>query len=181
MLNVLTRRFPDFIRHNKETPNTTGLEPSVTARGFFDRGGPELADEYVPWLVDVMPPANWAYVVMGVSLLFNAMGAGHRFRLWRIDDARVKLESELSPLFGANVTLGDISRTAPKGKLAAEETKATLAALIADLEKLAARSRRQSLSMLVPMGQEMGYRYQEEIIYQTLSVLRDFVRRSETT
>ena len=33
--------------------------------------------------------------------------------------------------------------------------------------------------MLVPMGQEMAYRYQEEIIYQTLSVLRDFVRRTE--
>jgi TRAP-type uncharacterized transport system substrate-binding protein len=181
MLNVLTRRFPDFIRHNKETPNTTGLEPSATARGFFERGGPELADEYVPWLVDVMPPANWAYVVMGVSLLFNAMGAGHRFRLWRIDDARVKLEAELSPLFGQNVTLGDISRTAPSGKLTGKEAKATLESLIAELEKLAARSRRQSLSMLVPMGQEMGYRYQEEIIYQTLSVLRDFVRRSEAT
>jgi hypothetical protein len=27
----------------------------------------------------------------------------------------------------------------------------------------------------------MGYRYQEEIIYQTLSVLRDFVRRLEAT
>ena len=181
MLNVLVRRFPDFIRHNKETPNTTGLEPSATARGFFDHGGPELADEYVPWLVDVMPPTNWAYVVMGVSLLFNAMSAGHRFRLWRIDDARVKLESELSPLFGASVTLGDIARTKPTSKLAEMDAKATLAALIADLEKLAARSRRQSLSMLVPMGQEMAYRYQEEIIYQTLSVLRDFVRRLEGT
>ena len=181
MLNVLTRRFPDFIRHNKETPNTTGLEPSATARGFFEHGGPEVADEYVPWLVDLMPPANWAYVLMGVSLLFNAMGAGHRFRLWRIDDARVKLESELSPLFGKNVTLGDISRTQPSAKLAEEEARLTLAALISELEKLAARSRRQSLSVLVPMGQEMAYRYQEEIIYQTLSVLRDFVRRSEVT
>ena len=181
MLNVLVRRFPEFIRHNKETPNTTGLEPLVTARGFFEHGGPELADEYVPWLVDVMPPANWAYVVMGVSLLFNAMSAGHRFRLWRIDDARVKLESELSPLFGPNVTLGDIARTKPTSKLGEKDAKATLAGLIADLEKLAARSRRQSLSMLVPMGQEMAYRYQEEIIYQTLSVLRDFVRRLEAT
>jgi TRAP-type uncharacterized transport system substrate-binding protein len=181
VLNVLSRRFPDFIRHNKETANTTGLEPSATAKGFFERGGPELADEYVPWLVDVMPPANWAYVVMGVSLLFNAMGAGHRFRLWRIDDARVKLESELSPLFGKNVTLGDIARTEPSGKLADANAKATLAALILELEQLAARSRRQSLSMLVPMGQEMAYRYQEEIIYQTLAVLRDFVRRSEAT
>ncbi len=51
--------------------------------------------------------------------------------------------------------------------------------LIAKLERLAARSRRQSLSMLVPMGQEMAYRYQEEIIYQTMAVLRDFVRRAE--
>jgi len=25
---------------------------------FFEHGGPELADEYAPWLVDVMPPAS---------------------------------------------------------------------------------------------------------------------------
>jgi TRAP-type uncharacterized transport system substrate-binding protein len=179
MLNVLTRRFPDFVRFNKDTPNATGLDMSPTAKGFFEHGGPELADEYAPWLVDVMPPANWAYVVMGISLLFNAMGAGHRFRLWRIDDARVKLESELSPLFGANVTLGDISRTQPLGKLTQKDVKETVLSLIAQLETLAARSRRQSLSVLVPMGQEMAYRYQEEIIYQTLAVLRDFVRRAE--
>jgi TRAP-type uncharacterized transport system substrate-binding protein len=179
MLNVLTRRFPDFVRHNKETPNTTGLELSTTAKGFVDHGGPEAADEYVPWLVDVMPPANWAYVVMGVSLLFNAMGAGHRFRLWRIDDARVKLEAELSPLFGAHVTLGDIARMQPQGKLTPAEVKEAVGHLIQELEQLAARSRRQSLSMLVPMGQEMAYRYQEEIIYQTLAVLRDYVRRAE--
>jgi len=127
-----------------------------------------------------MPPANWAYIVMGISILFNAMGAGHRFRLWRIDDARVKLESELSPIFGANVTLGDISRTEPRVLLAKKDAKATVLSLIAQLETLAARSRRQSLSVLVPMGQEMAYRYQEEIIYQTLAVLRDFVRRAET-
>ena len=179
MLNVLERRFPDFVRFNKDTPNLTGLDLSPTAKGYFERGGPELADEYAPWLVDVMPPANWEYVVMGISLLFNAMGAGHRFRLWRIDDARVKLESELSPLFGQNVTLGDISRTSPEGKLTREGAKETVLSLIAQLETLAARSRRQSLSVLVPMGQEMAYRYQEEIIYQTLAVLRDFVRRAE--
>ncbi len=179
MLNVLERRFPDFVRFNKDTPNATGLDLSPTAKGFFEHGGPELADEYAPWLVDVMPPANWAYVVMGISLLFNAMGAGHRFRLWRIDDARVKLESELSPLFGPNVTLGDISRTQPEGKLTRKDVKDTVLSLIAQLETLAARSRRQSLSVLVPMGQEMAYRYQEEIIYQTLAVLRDFVRRAE--
>jgi TRAP-type uncharacterized transport system substrate-binding protein len=180
MLNVIARRFPDLVRYNKETANTTGLEPSVTAKGYYERGGPELADEYVPWLVDVMPPTNWAYIVMGVSILFNAMGVGHRFRLWRIDDARVKLEGELAHLFGPNVTIGDISRTEPNGKLTGPDVKAGVLALIAALEELAARSRRQSLSALVPMGQEMAYRYQEEIIYQTMAVLRDFIRRTET-
>ncbi len=180
VLNVLERRFPDFVRFNKDTPNLTGIEMSPTAKGFYEHGGPELADEYAPWLVDVMPPANWAYIVMGISILFNAMGAGHRFRLWRIDDARVKLESELSPIFGANVTLGDISRTEPQALLTKKDAKETVLSLIAQLETLAARSRRQSLSVLVPMGQEMAYRYQEEIIYQTLAVLRDFVRRAET-
>ena len=178
LLAVLSHRFPELMRHNKETPNTTGLEMSATAQGFFDHGGPEMADEYAPWLVDVMPPANWAYIVMGVSLLFNAMSAGHRFRLWRIDDARVKLEAELAPLFGAHVTLGDIDRTEPRGPLASTESKTVVTNLIERLEQLAARSRRQSLSMLVPMGQEMAYRYQEEIIYETLSVLRAFLAKS---
>lgn len=70
----------------------------------------------------------------------------------------MKLDSELLPLFGQNVTLGDISRTKPTSKLGEKDAKATLAVRIADLEKLAARLRRQSLSML-----------------------RDFVRRLETT
>ena len=179
MLNIVARRFPDFIRYNKDTPNTTGLDSSATSKGFFEHGGPEVADEYAPWLVDVMPPTNWAYIVMGVSLLFNAMGAGHRFRLWRIDDTRVKLEGELPTVFGANVTLGDITHTAAVGKLTTPEVKEAVTSLIKQLEDLAARSRRQSLSVLVPMGQEMAYRYQEEIIYQTLAVLRDFVRRAD--
>lgn len=178
LLTVVREQLPDFVRHNKETPNTTGLELADAAKGFFDHDGPELADEYVPWLVDVMPPANWAYIVMGVSLLFNAMGIGHRFRLWRIDDARVKLENELSTMFGPSVTLGDIARAEPSR--ADEAVSSALASLIAQFEALAARSRRQSLSVLVPMGQEMAYRYQEEIIYQTLAVLRGYVSRLKT-
>jgi hypothetical protein len=91
----------------------------------------------------------------------------------------VKLEHELGTLFGASVTLGDISRTTPRAKLDGPELRAAVNELIGELEQLAARSRRQSLSVLVPMGQEMAYRYQEEIIYQTISVLRDFVRRTD--
>jgi TRAP-type uncharacterized transport system substrate-binding protein len=177
LLALLSERFPDFIRNNKDTPNATGLELASASKSFFERGGPEIADEYVPWLVDFMPPANWAYIVMGVSILFNAMNAGHRFRLWRIDDARVKLEAELSTLFGAGATLGDIQRTKVAGKLLDPDVRARLEGLIQRFEALGSRSRRQSLSILVPMGQEMAYRYQEGVIYETLAVLRGFVVR----
>jgi hypothetical protein len=179
LLTLLAGRFPDFVRHNKETPNLTGLELSPTSKGFFDQGGPELADEFVPWLVDVMPPANWAYIVMAVSVLFNLMNFGHRFRLWRIDDARVKLETELATLFGLGATLADIQRTKIAGRFAEPGVHARVESLIRRFEALGTRSRRQSVSMLVPMGQEMAYRYQEGVINQTLAVLRTFRQRWE--
>jgi hypothetical protein len=174
LLTLLSRQFPDFGRHNRNTPNTTGLELDPTARDFFERGGPELADQYAPWLVDVMPPANWVYIVMGVSLLFNAMTFGHRFRLWRVDAGRVALESRLAQGFGAAITVGDLARTAPDPARAA-----LAAAIIAELEQLSARSRRYSLSLLVPMGEEMTYRYQEELMHQTLTALREYQQRTQ--
>jgi hypothetical protein len=177
-LGLLAADQPELVRHNKDSANTTGLPLAPAAADFFANGGPQLADEYLPWLVDVMPPANWAYIVMGVSLLFNAMGAGHRFRLWRIDAARVKLEGELSVVFPPQTTLGDIQRTQPDATLTKPEALAAIDDVVRELEQLAARSRRYSLSMLVPMGQEMAYRYQEGVIYETLTVLRDFRRRA---
>jgi len=173
LLALLSRQFPDFVRHNRDTPNTTGLALEGAAQDFFKHGGPELADEYAPWLVDLMPPANWAYVVMGVSLLFNAMGLGHRFLLWRIDVGRVALESRLARAFGAATTLGDLARAAPDA-----ERAQVAAELVDELSRLSARSRRYSLSLLVPMGEEMTYRYQEELIHQTLTALREYQRRT---
>jgi hypothetical protein len=180
MLSVLSRQFPDFLRHNKDTENTSTLPTAEVAQEFYENGGPQIADLYVPWLVDVMPPANWAYVVMGVSLLFNAMGFGHRFRLWRIDAARVRLEEQLVGIFGKTMTLGDIQHMSPDAEARYRDarTQDGVKALVAEFEDLAARSRRYSLSMLVPMGQEMAYRYQEGVIYETLAVLRDFLKRA---
>ena len=43
-----------------------------------------------------------------------------------------------------------------------------------ELGRLAERCRRQSLSILVPMGQEMGYRYQESLIADLLHALKIF-------
>jgi hypothetical protein len=173
VLMLLSKEFPEFIRHNKDTPNATGLELSPTSREFFEQGGPELADEYVPWLVDVMPPANWAYVVMGVSLLFNAMGFGHRYRLWRIDSVRVELESRLTQVFGQSTTVGDLARA----RALNPEQAAEVSRIVTELEALSVRSRRYSLSMLVPMGQEMAYRYQEELVHQTLAALHELQQR----
>jgi TRAP-type uncharacterized transport system substrate-binding protein len=177
MLSVVASTLPDFVRHNKETANTSGLALSPVAADFLANDGPQLADQYLPWLVDLMPPTNWAYIVMGVSLLFNAMGFAHRFRLWRVDASRVKIESELTHVFPASTTLGDIQRMTPGGHLVTPDALATIDTVVRDLELLAARSRRYSLSFLVPMGQEMAYRYQESVIYETLTVLRDFKRR----
>jgi hypothetical protein len=177
LLTLVSGEHPEFLRHNRDTPNSTGLPLAPSAADYYANGGPQLADEFVPWLVDVMPPANWAYVVMGVSLLFNAMGAGHRFRLWRIDAARVRLEGDLGRFFPPSTTLGDIQRTGPHDAKTTPETLESIDHLIHALEQLAARSRRYSLSMLVPMGQEMAYRYQEGVIYETIAVLREFLRR----
>jgi hypothetical protein len=81
-------------------------------------------------------------------------------------------------VFPPQTTLGDIQRTQPDATLTKPEALAAIDDVVRELEQLAARSRRYSLSMLVPMGQEMAYRYQEGVIYETLTVLRDFRRRA---
>ncbi len=177
LLTTLAGVLPDFVRHNKDTPNVTGLPLAPAAADYFANEGPHAVDEYLPWLVDLMPPANWVYIITAISILFNAMGAGHRFRLWRIDAVRVRLEGEIGHVFPPATTLGDIQRTAPDETLARPENLVEIDRIVKELEELAARSRRYSLSVLVPMGQEMAYRYQEGVIYETLAVLRDFRRR----
>jgi hypothetical protein len=53
--------------------------------------------------------------------------------------------------------------------------------LTAELGLLAQRCRRQSLSIMVPMGQEMGYRYQEALIADLVHALKTFRRRLDVT
>ncbi|HEX4620797.1 MAG TPA: hypothetical protein VH208_04445, partial [Myxococcaceae bacterium] len=105
------------------------------------------------------------------------MGFGNRYRLWQIDSMRVKLEQELSRYFGEGATVSDIQRLEPTPEQRKPELVAGVKDLVSRLERLAARSRRDSLSVLVPMGQEMGYRYQESLIFQTLGALRGFLAR----
>ena len=177
LMAALAEVFPDFVQHNKTTPNRSGLELAPGAKSFFDNDGPELLDEVLPRLSNVMPPSNWVHLVMGISILFNAMGVANRFVLWRIDAARVKAEQRIARCFGPATTMGDIARTEAEGDLLADNVGDELTQVIRDLEQLALRSRRISVSVLVPMGGEMAYRYQEGLIHETLATLRAFLAR----
>jgi hypothetical protein len=176
-ITALTRVFPDFVRVNRERPNLTGLEYASAARSYFDNQGPDPVGEYVPWVIDIMPTARWLQLIFAFSLLFGAQAAFHRFRLWRIDAARVSVESELSRLFASRIIPEDIEAESPQPRHRTSEGRAELDAIVGELEQLSRRCRRQSLSMMVPMGQEMMYRYQEGLIADWLQALRNYRAR----
>ena len=163
VITALARVFPDFVRVNRERANLTGLQYASAARSYFDDQGPDPVGEYVPWFIDIMPTARWLQLVFAFSLLFGAQAVWHRFRLWRIDARRVRIEGEVSRLFAPGITVAEIAATKPE---CAPHARGARAARRRG-ERLASwreRCRRQSLSMLVPMGQEMSYRYQERLI-----------------
>jgi hypothetical protein len=112
-----------------------------------------------PWVVDLLPTASWLQLIFGLSLLFNAMSLWHRFRLWRIDAHRVRTEGAISLLFGAGVTVAEITPMPPSAQHRTPEAQAQLETVMDQLATLSDRCRRHSLSMLGPMGQEFAYRY----------------------
>lgn len=179
LITVLLTRFPDFARANREAANRTGLPLASAARSYFDNSGPDVVGVYAPWVVDVMPTARWIQLIFGFSILFNAMAFWHRFRLWRIDAARVQLESELPALFEPGITVGEIAALPPEERQRNPETRASVDKLIERLGQLVDRCRKQAQSVLVPMGQEMSYRYQEVLTIELLRALRAFRAKLE--
>ena len=179
LITVLASVMPDFVRYNRESPNRTGLRFAPAARSYFDSDGPDLLGVYAPWLMDIMPMVGWIQLFFGVSLLLNAMSLWHRFRLWRIDANRVRAEARILPLFGPGVTVGEIGEMAPTAEHDAPAGRAEIDGIIDRLARLSERCRRQSMSMLVPMGQEMAYRYQEALIADLLYALRAYRNRLE--
>jgi TRAP-type uncharacterized transport system substrate-binding protein len=177
MLMALVRVFPDFVRVNRERPNLSGLAYASAASSFIDDDGPDEVGQHVPWIIDIMPMSRWLQLIFAFSTLFAAQALWHRFRLWRLDARRVVLETRLAALFPPDVTVSDIESLPPDDAHRAAGARESLAALIGDLEALAKRCRAQSLSMLVPMGQEMGYRYQEQLIGDLLHALREYRAR----
>ena len=174
VITAFTRIFPELIRINREQPNRTGLQYASSAQSYFDDQGPDRVGEYLPWLIDIMPTPRWLQLIFVFSMLFGAQTLWHRFRLWRLDGWRVRIEGDISRLFTPAMTVHDIAEMSPEARYRRPEMRARLDAVIAQLEQLSGRCRRQSLSLLVPMGQEMNYRYQESLVADMLHALRKF-------
>jgi hypothetical protein len=181
LLTAVAEVFPGFIQHNRDQPNLTGLPMAAVATDFLKDEGPDVLATYAPWAMDILPLPTWIQLGVALSVLFSAMAIGHRFNLWRIDVHRVKIEREIPGLFHRGVTLGEIADMPPDARHDAAEARARLDALILRLEALAERCRRQSLSILVPMGAEMFYRYQESLIAELLYALRLYRERLPTS
>ena len=73
-LLMLLGGLPGFVRGNPpiSTASVTVLPLAREAHQFFLTGEPEIADRYFPWLVNIMSPAYWVYLVMAVTVLFDS-------------------------------------------------------------------------------------------------------------
>ena len=164
--------YPTFIRHNKGQPNVTGLPMSPVAANFYSAEGPDVLGKYAPWAVDIMPMPTWIQLGVAFSVLFSGMALWHRFRLWRIDANRVKLEREIAALLEPGATLDSLAEMPLAAHHLGPDARAQLDELMMLVSALLEKSRRQSLSVLVPMGEEMNYRYQETLMADLLRALR---------
>ncbi len=174
LISLLQREFPTLIEHNRGSGGSPAFPTSAASHTFIVNGGPEWADTHVPWLVDIMPISNWFYVIMAISILFNVMTSGHKFRLWRIDANRDRAQQVFRDLLGEHLTPAEIDVLEPQEKHLDTKNIAKLDDAIAELDDLRKRCRAQENSPLVPMGQELAYRYQEEQMEIILTAVRRF-------
>jgi len=173
LLMLLAGEFPSFVHNNppSATAAATILPLAPEALQFFRTGQPELADRYFPWLVNLMSPVYWVYLVMAVTILFNVLKALSRFRLWRIDSAREKLETALKALVDRGLTHAQMRSAPADGVVAAPEQRAVARSIMEQLTALRARCQRQVGSIVTPMGDEMFYSYQQALIDEAITTL----------
>jgi hypothetical protein len=181
LLTLLQREYPNILQHNRDHGGSAFFPTSSDAQTFVINGGPEWADTHVPWLVDIMPIGNWFYVIMGISILFNLMTSIHKFRLWRIDAVRERSQQVFRDVIGSKLTPAEINVLEPSEEHLqwSSEQVAKIDSALAELDALRDRCRVQENSPMVPMGQELAYRYQEEQMELVLTAVRDFRRRLE--
>ena len=134
LLMLLGAELPGFVRGNppNSTASVTALPLAGEAHQFFLTGEPEIADRYFPWLVNIMSPAYWVYLVMAVTVLFNSLRGLSRFRLWRLDTTREKLEAALKELVGPGLTHEQMRLV---GELHVPKLPVRLSAMIDNLPK----------------------------------------------
>ena len=173
-LTAVAEVFPTFIRHNKGQPNTTGLPMSPVAVNFYSNEGPDVLGKYAPWAVDIMPLPTWIQLGVAFSILFSGMALFHRFRLWRIDANRVKIERDVAALLEPGASVDSIAGMTLDPRHALPHARQELDELLLRLQALYEKCRQQALSVFVPMGEEMNYRYQEKLMAELLRALRTF-------
>lgn len=175
LLVLLNETFHGFIDYNRNTPNDTGLAKSKDLLTFIDNGGPNFLDEYAPGLVNFMPLANLFHYVVVISLLMNLLSGWNRWRLYRVDSSRMKIENQIRDLFGSKLTLEEIKLDQ---NMDIEVDKNLLNELMIQLEQLLQRCRKHTVSMVTPLGDEHIYRYHEGLIKQQLEILRGLCERN---
>jgi TRAP-type uncharacterized transport system substrate-binding protein len=173
LLMLAAAELPNFVRDNppRSTAPASVLPLAREAQQFFLTGEPEIADRYFPWLVNLMSPAYWVYLVMAVTILFNLMKGYSRFRLWRIDAAREKLETALKELVDPSLTHAQMRAVGGEQVMASPERRAAAQEIMDRLAALRARCQRQTNSIVTPMGDEMFYRYQQSLIDEAATTL----------
>jgi len=179
LLALTAAELPGFLRANPpaSTSSATVLPLASEAHQFFLSGEPEVADRYFPWLVNVMSPAYWVYLFMAVTIVFKAMNIFSKFRLWRIDAARERLETRLKELVNAGLTHSQIRAISAERTMAAPEARAGVRSIMDQLVALRARCQRYTSSLFTPMGDEMFYRYQQSLIDEAITTLAALIQR----
>jgi len=181
LLMLLSAELPGFVQANPPKYAATALPLAAEARQYFIKGEPEVADLYFPWLVDIMSPAYWVYFIMAATILFNVLKGISRFRLWRIDAVRERLERRLKELTDPGLTHAQI-RTLPGGHLLSGPSACVAARQIRDqLVQLHVRCQRYASSIVTPMGDEMFYRYQQSLIDEARTTLALLLQHSANT
>jgi hypothetical protein len=179
LLILLNDAFPGLIEHNLAAVKTSDHSLHEAASEFYQNNGPTLMDDHVPWLADYVPGSGLVQISLIISVLFNFMGLGNRFRLWRIDARRIALEQRISNLFTGGVRFADLAHIEPAEDQKTPEVRAEIEALIQAFEDLAATSNAQSQETILgpDMGQEIGYRFQESMMEERVHALREYLKK----
>jgi hypothetical protein len=183
LLMLLAAQFPRFVHNNPPgaTATATVVPLAPEAAQFFRTGQPEVADRYFPWLVNLMSPVYWVYLVMAVTVLLNVLKGLSRFRLWRIDSAREKLETALKKIVDRGPTHAQMRSTPAESMVAAPGQRAVARSIMEQLTALRLRCQRQVASIVTPMGDEMFYRYQQALIDEAITTVNAILAPNAAT